>query len=179
MENNKTACRPGNHAHRNNYPRDNNQCAWRKEVFNKPETQSLQSEDKEPKTTNIQNSSVPQKEVKTFRDLAIWQKGLFLVKNIYQKTASFPKDEIYGLAAQMRRASVSIPSNIAEGYRRRHSKEFQQFLSISLGSLGELETQIVIASELNYFANETGSFLLEEIDHLTRMVISLSKKVDR
>ncbi|OGX13314.1 MAG: four helix bundle protein [Omnitrophica bacterium RIFOXYB12_FULL_50_7] len=98
---------------------------------------------------------------------------------IYQKTSAFPREEIYGLVAQMRRAAVSIPSNIAEGYRRRHAKEFQQFLNIALGSLGELETQIIVSSELNYFANENKSFLLEEVDHLTRMVISLNKKVDR
>jgi four helix bundle protein len=179
MENNNATQRSTSNAQRNNYPRYNNQQAWKREGFNKPEAVPQQNGDRGTNAAIAQNPSAPQKEVKTFRDLAIWQKGISLVKTIYQKTGSFPKDEIYGLVAQMRRASVSIPSNIAEGYRRRHSKEFQQFLNISLGSLGELETQIVIAGELNYLASEAGGLLLEEIDHLTRMIISLSKKVDR
>lgn len=138
MENNNAAQRSMSNAQRNNYPRDNSQRAWKRESYNKNETQHPQNGNQGASIATTQNASAPQKEVKTFRDLAIWQKGISLVKTIYQKTGSFPKDEIYGLITQMRRASVSIPSNIAEGYRRRHSKEFQQFLNISLGSLGEL-----------------------------------------
>ncbi len=126
-----------------------------------------------------QEENTVKKPLKTFRDLTIWQKGILLVKSVYQKTASFPKEELYGLITQMRRAAVSVPSNIAEGYRRRHGKEFQQFLNVSLGSLGELETQIIIANDLNYLSSENSDFLLEEVDHLTRMVISLNNKVQR
>ena len=83
-------------------------------------------------------------------DLRAWQEAMTLVKDVYQITASFPKDEIYALTSQMRRAAVSIPSNIAEGAARTGDKEFLQFLSISRGSLSELETQLIIAKELGY-----------------------------
>lgn len=143
------------------------------------EKRSRQKEDRPAETASPQDESPSQKPVKTFRDLAIWQRGISLVKSIYQRTSSFPREELYGLVAQMRRAATSIPSNIAEGYRRRHGKEFQQFLNVSLGSLGELETQTIIANDLNYLSGENKDLLLEEIDHLTRMVISLNNKVQR
>ena len=83
-------------------------------------------------------------------DLRAWQEAMALVKDVYRITASFPKDELYALTSQMRRAAVSIPSNIAEGAARTGDKEFLQFLSISRGSLSELETQLIIAKELGY-----------------------------
>jgi four helix bundle protein len=88
--------------------------------------------------------------IKRFRDLKVWQKGIELVKEIYKITKCFPKEKHYGLSAQMRRASISIPSNIAEGFRRKHNKEYKQFLNVALGSCAELEIQIVIAKELGY-----------------------------
>ncbi len=84
-----------------------------------------------------------------FQDLRIWQKGIETVKDIYILTKRFPKEELYGLTSQMRRSAVSIPSNIAEGFRRYHNKEYRQFLYIALGSCAELETQIIIAYELD------------------------------
>ena len=88
--------------------------------------------------------------IKKFQDLRIWQKGIEVVKDIYILTKKFPKEELCGLTSQMRRSAVSIPSNIAEGFRRYHNKEYKQFLYIALGSCAELETQIIIANELNY-----------------------------
>jgi len=87
---------------------------------------------------------------KSFKDLVVWQKSYKLVLEIYKVTNGFPKSEIYGLSQQMRRASVSIPSNIAEGYGRKHKSEYMQFLSISYGSLLELETQYLLAIDLKY-----------------------------
>src|SRR5271154_4345955 len=87
---------------------------------------------------------------KSYRDLEVWRLGLDLVEIIYRSTAEFPKSEIFGLAAQMRRAAVSIPSNIAEGQARTSSKEFLHFLSIALGSLAELATQLELANRLGY-----------------------------
>ena len=92
--------------------------------------------------------------VKSYRDLEVWRLGLDLVETIYRCTAEFPKSETYGLSAQMRRAAVSIPSNIAEGQARSSSKEFLHFLSIALGSLAELETQIELANRLGYMEAE-------------------------
>lgn len=115
--------------------------------------------------------------IKSFRELDIWKKGIELVKEIYRITAKFPNSELYGLTSQMRRSAVSVPSNVAEGFRRRHSKEFKQFLSIALASLAELETQLVIAEELHYLESEDENRILEFIDHISRMIANLAKKL--
>jgi four helix bundle protein len=86
----------------------------------------------------------------SFKDLTVWQKAHQLVLRIYRGTKTFPKTEIYGLTQQMRKAAVSIPSNIAEGYGRQHRTEYKQFLSISYGSLCELETQYLLSVDVKY-----------------------------
>ena len=96
---------------------------------------------------------------KSFKDLIVWQKSYKLVLEIYKTTRAFPKSEDYGLSQQLRRAAVSIPSNIAEGYGRKHKAEYNQFLSIAYGSLLELETQILLAKDLN----ETIEKLIKEV----------------
>ena len=88
--------------------------------------------------------------MKTHKDLDVWKKSVSLVTSIYEVTKTFPKDDIYGLTNQIRRSAVSIPSNIAEGSARKGEKEFIQFLYISLGSMAELETQLIIANNLKY-----------------------------
>ncbi len=87
-------------------------------------------------------------EIKTYKELIVWQKSIDLVSESYKLTRIFPKSELYALASQMQRASVSIPSNIAEGYGRNHRPEFIQFLGIAYGSACELETQLIIAKKL-------------------------------
>ena len=109
--------------------------------------------------------------VKTHKDLDVWKESIFLVKDVYTLTKLFPKDEIYGLTSQMRRCAVSIPSNIAEGSARNYDKEFIQFLYISLGSLSELETQLIISIEINYI-NEYNFAKLEKIK---KMLLGLIK----
>ncbi len=86
--------------------------------------------------------------ITSFRDLIIWQKGLIIAKSVYEVTKSFPKEEMFGLTSQVRRAAVSISSNIAEGRGRSTKKDFINFLHISLGSLYEVETQLFLAKEL-------------------------------
>jgi four helix bundle protein len=103
--------------------------------------------------------------VKSFRDLDVWRLGLDLAEAVYQCTSSFPKHELFGLTAQMRRAAVSIPSNIAEGRARSSTKELLQFLAIARGSLAELETQFELALRLGY------------ADSAVHPVISLAEKV--
>ena len=115
--------------------------------------------------------------IKTYRDLDIWEKSIGLVKDIYKSTEKFPKQEMYGLVSQMRRAAVSIPSNVAEGFRRYHNKEYKQFLYVSSGSCAELETQITIAKELKYIQENEEAILLERLDHIGRMISSLLKKL--
>ena len=114
--------------------------------------------------------------IKNFQDLRIWQKGIEVVKDVYILTKKFPKEELYGLTSQMRRSAVSIPSNIAEGFRRYHNKEYKQFLYIALGSCAELETQIIIANELNYI-NDNKSAVIEKIKYICRMTIKLIQKL--
>ena len=101
--------------------------------------------------------------IKNFQDLRIWQIEKKVVKDIYILTKKFPKEELYGLTSQIRRSAVSIPSNIAEGFRRYHNKEYKQFLYIALGSCAELETQIIIANELDYINETNKSELIEKI----------------
>jgi four helix bundle protein len=87
-------------------------------------------------------------------NLMAWQQSIALVKSVYQLTSSFPKTEIFGLIAQMRRAAISVPSNIAEGAARATDKEFLHFLHVARGSLSELETQLIISRDLGYAAND-------------------------
>jgi four helix bundle protein len=88
--------------------------------------------------------------VQGYKELIVWQKAMTLVQEVYRITNSFPKEEVFGLTSQIRRAAVSIPSNIAEGRSRRTRKDFGQFLAIAYGSAAELETQLLIAKSLNY-----------------------------
>ena len=114
-------------------------------------------------------------EVRSYRDLLVWQKSLSLVKNIYSRTLSFPKCEAYGLSAQMRRAAVSIPSNIAEGQGRRGTGEFKQFLGTARGSALELETQLLIARDLGYLHRNEVDALLNQLGEIGRMLNGLLK----
>lgn len=95
-------------------------------------------------------SAVVGSEVRSFRDLRVWQKAIHLTVAVYQLTQSFPREELYGLTGQIRRSAVSIPSNIAEGQGRLNTGEFRQFLGVARGSTCELQTQLEIAKELGY-----------------------------
>ncbi len=115
--------------------------------------------------------------VHTYKDLIVWQKSVQLAVLIYTLTEEFPKEEIYGLTSQMRRASVSVASNIAEGKLRGHSKEFKQFLMIAFGSGGEIETQIEIAKQLHKTKDLdyrlADSLLTEIMKMLNTMIVQL------
>ena len=109
---------------------------------------------------------------KSFKDLIVWQKAYKLVLEIYKITKVFPKSETYGLIQQMRRAAISIPSNIAEGYGRKHKAEYQQFLSIAYASLLELETQYLLSLDLNYInKNEIIENLIKEVGSMLYRMI--------
>lgn len=115
--------------------------------------------------------------IRSFKDLKIWQKGIEVVQEIYRITESFPQKELYSLTSQMRRAVVSIPSNIAEGFRRRHNKEYKQFLNIALGSCAELETQVIIARRLKYMDKSQEENLVDLITYICKMTVNLIKKL--
>jgi len=112
------------------------------------------------------------------QDLRVWQIAIQLVKLVYVATARFPTTELYGLTSQMRRAAVSVPSNIAEGAARGGTREFVQFLSVARGSLSELETQVVIARELGFLESTTEIDVLigELFRALGGLLVSLKKK---
>jgi len=115
--------------------------------------------------------------IRNFRDLDIWQMGKSITLEIYQMTSEYPDSENYGLVSQMRRASVSISSNIAEGFNRFHNSEYRQFLYIALGSCGELETQIEISHELGYISPSIRENIINKITHESRMIRNLIKKL--
>ncbi len=110
---------------------------------------------------------------KTHRDLEIWQRGIDLVTKIYKITKNFPKEELYGLTSQMRRAAISYPSNISEGAARDSINDYIRFLYISMGSLSELETQIIISEKLGYLKDSKD--ILEDIEAITRKTYNLIK----
>ena len=116
--------------------------------------------------------------VKTFRDLLVWQKSMKLVTEIYQLSKSFPKDENYGITAQIRRCSVSIPSNIAEGYGRRSTQDYIRFLNISSGSLYELQTLVEISFNLGYLDKDIFDKIYDATREIERMLSSLTSKLE-
>ena len=116
--------------------------------------------------------------IKSYKDLNIWKRSIGVVEDIYKVTKNFPKEEIYGLTSQLRRSAVSIPSNIAEGFARFSNKEYKQFLFISLGSCAELSTQTTITVRMGYIESTKADQLLNEIDEISKMTMSLIKKLD-
>src|ERR1041385_7176119 len=111
--------------------------------------------------------------LKSFRALRVWQAAMDLVEHIYRLTQNFPKSELYGLTSQLQRAAVSVPSNIAEGHTREHSKEYLHHLSIAQASLAELETQLEIATRLKYLSPESLQQTLAQVTALGRQLYAL------
>jgi four helix bundle protein len=114
---------------------------------------------------------------KPHKNLDAWKLSFEFVKEIYLATASFPSDERFGLISQLRRAAVSLPTNIAEGAGRKSTKEFINFLSIALGSVAELDTLLLLSKELRYLKEETCSILLQKLDIIGKIVYGLMKKL--
>ncbi len=112
-----------------------------------------------------------------FRNLQIWQKSMTLTTNIYVATKKFPKEEIFALTSQIRRSSISIPSNIAEGFGRDSNKEYLRFLNISIASLFELQTQLEIGKNIEYLTEVEFNKIYEDTRELERMLVSFIKKI--
>lgn len=111
--------------------------------------------------------------MKTHKDLEVWQKSIDLVTNVYKLTYNFPNEEKYGLVSQLRRSAVSIPSNIAEGAARQTNKKYIQFLYVSLGSLMELDTQLIISKNIELISGETLNDLQFRIQEIGKMLNGL------
>jgi len=118
----------------------------------------------------MNNNRVP---AKNYRELIVWQDSIKLAKAVYQLTGKFPKHEIYALADQIRRAAVSVPSNIAEGQARKSPGDFRRFLHIALGSLAEVDTQLVLAHEFSYLSKEDVDSMDEQIQGLRKKLYAL------
>lgn len=118
------------------------------------------------------------KKITSYHDLEVWKRGVQLVKKVYKLTSGFLKSELYGLTSQIRRAAVSFPANIAEGWGRESSKNYVQFLRNSRGSLFELDTLMIIAEELNYISSDQLLQLQEEVNELGKMLNSIIKKIN-
>ena len=114
-------------------------------------------------------------EIRPHYRLEAWKESIALVKAVYEATQNFPKEETYGLVSQMRRAAISVPSNIAEGAARSGSREFAQFLNVARGSLSESETQLIIAVELGYIVE--GHDIFSRLDKVSRLLTGLHKSV--
>ena len=119
------------------------------------------------------------KKIQSYKDLIVYQKGYKLALEIYRATKKFPKEEIFGLVSQMRRSTVSIPCNIAEGYRRNHRKEYIQFLYIASGSCGELETLVSLSQDLNLVDYDDFNNLYCLQDEISRLLQGLINSLSR
>ena len=117
--------------------------------------------------------------VNSYRDLLVWQKSMDLVVDTYKAVSAFPKEEIYGLTSQIKRAVVSVPSNIAEGSSRRSKQEFMRFINIAKGSLAELETQFIVALRLNFIKEDILKTILSKSDEIGRMMQGLYSSLEK
>ncbi|MFH1652560.1 MAG: four helix bundle protein [Pseudomonadota bacterium] len=115
--------------------------------------------------------------IASYKELKIWQEGIEVVKFIYKLSSKFPREELYGLCSQMRRSAISIPSNIAEGFKRFHAKEYTQFLNVSRGSIAELETQLIIAKDLGFCSGTNIGPIFEKLEGISKMTTALIKKL--
>jgi len=126
-----------------------------------------------------QKQDTGNKPLQSFKELIVWQKAYQFALNVYRESDGFPKREIYGLTSQLRRSAVSIVSNIAEGYQRQHLGEYIQFLSVSLGSCAEAETQLLLAQDLNYVSKDSCGpclILLKETSRILQVMIPKLKR---
>ncbi len=117
--------------------------------------------------------------LRNFKELSVWQKAYQLCLEIYRLTKRFPKEEAYNLTSQIRRAAVSVPSNIAEGYGRRTGPDYIRSLYISYGSVCELETQIMLAGDLEYFSKKDLDKILSELAEVERMLKALIRSLEK
>ncbi len=115
--------------------------------------------------------------IRSFTDLIVWQRGHSFVLEIYKTTSFFPKEELFGLTSQMKRAVISITSNIAEGFVRHSKKEKVQFYYIALGSTAELQSQLLIAKDLQFITSERFNFLFEKIVEISKLTNSLIRSI--
>lgn len=116
-------------------------------------------------------------EIRSYKDLMVWQKARVLVKAVYDVSSAFPQEERFGLTSQIRRAAVSVPSNIAEGHSRSGTKDYIRFLSMAIGSLAEVETQLLLAMDLNFIDPSDTEKIILHIEEMQKMLHTLRNKL--
>ncbi len=116
--------------------------------------------------------------MKPHKTLEAWKQSFEFVKEVYRITTSFPAEEKFGLVSQLRRAAISVPTNIAEGAARRSRKEFIQFLYVAEGSVSELDTLIELSIALNFISSEIASLLFRSLENISKLIIGLIKKLE-
>ena len=116
-------------------------------------------------------------QIRDYRDLIVWQEAMNIAEDVYALTRTFPREEVYGISAQMRRAAVSIPSNIAEGFGRAQRKSFVQFLRIAQGSLKELETQIMLSERIGMLTSQDAGAALQKCERLGKRLVSFVRSL--
>jgi four helix bundle protein len=117
--------------------------------------------------------------VRSYRDLWVWKEGMELAEMCYRLTRAFPREEVFGMTSQVRRAATAIPDNIAEGYGRENSGEYVQFLRIAQGSLKELETHLILASRVGLASNEDTASILEKCETVGKMLRALIRSIQK
>jgi len=115
--------------------------------------------------------------MRNFQELVVWQKAMDLVVNVYDLVKIFPKDELYSLSAQLKRACISVPSNIAEGYSRNTTKDYIRFLYIARGSLSEVQTQLLLSIKLNFISNEQAAISLSLSNEIGKILNAIIIKL--
>jgi four helix bundle protein len=118
-------------------------------------------------------------EISSYRDLKVWQEAMLIAERVYRLTAGFPREEVYGMTSQIRRAAVSIAANVAEGHGREHGGSFMQLLRMAQGSLKELETHLLLAVQVELAKSDEAGPILQQCDELGRMLRSLIRSIQR
>ena len=121
---------------------------------------------------------VSETSIRSYKDLDVWQKAMTLAEDCYRATAEFPREEVYGMTAQIRRAAVSIPANIAEGYGRDQTGSFVQFLRIAQGSAREVETHLILAGRVCLLREDVRDMLLDECERISKMLRSMIRALE-
>ncbi|MFI0845756.1 four helix bundle protein [Mesorhizobium sp. IMUNJ 23232] len=127
----------------------------------------------------VRENQTLEKAIESYRDLRVWRAGIELTVACYAETKNFPQTETYGLTSQIRRASTSIPANIAEGYGRDQAGSYVEFLRVAQGSLKELETHVIVAKEVGYLSSHQEARLLQKSDEVGRMLRALIRGLQR
>lgn len=136
-------------------------------------------EEGDVETADLPGFGEAESPISDFRDLEVWKLGMTLATTIYRQTAHYPREELYGMISQMRRAAVSIPTNTAEGYGRHSSGAYVNFLKIALGSSKELETLLELSRELRFLPNEEAEALVLKVQRIAKMLVKLARAIER